>query len=189
MQQAKPQAPVVRMEPLTKKGYRKHLLPQELHSRLKQFLDSSNVPTVVEDKVAGYIPVSASTIKELPVTIKAELHAYFRNICAAWIQDQYMLLPTYVYGLRTYLRNATLKAHRDRIHTHIVSVIVQVDQKNMDEDWPLQIENNEGNWDSMILHPGECLLYEGCRLEHGRLFPLAGESYTNAFIHYALGSK
>lgn len=189
MQLGKPSAPAVGMDSLTKEGYRKHLLSPELHSRLKQFLDWSTTLTAVEDKAVGYIPANASTIKELPQTIKAELHVYFKNICAAWIKDQYILLPTYVYGLRTYLRNATLKAHRDRIHTHIVSVIVQVDQKKMDEDWHLQIENDQGGWDSLILHPGECLLYEGCRLEHARLLPLAGESYTNAFIHYALGSK
>ena len=43
--------------------------------------------------------------------------------------------------------------------THVVSVILNIAQK-VDEDWPLQIFDHDGNLHHVILQPGEMVFYE-----------------------------
>ena len=47
------------------------------------------------------------------------------------------------YGIRRYTRGAVLLQHVDKIPTHIISVILQIDQK-VDEDWPLTLVDHKG---------------------------------------------
>ena len=47
------------------------------------------------------------------------------------------------YGIRRYTRGATLVQHVDNIPTHIISAILQIDQK-VNEDWPLTIVDHKG---------------------------------------------
>ena len=47
------------------------------------------------------------------------------------------------YGIRRYTRGAVLLQHVDRIPSHIISAILQIDQK-VDEDWPLTLVDNKG---------------------------------------------
>ena len=46
------------------------------------------------------------------------------------------LLGTSVYGIRRYNTGSWLATHLDRIDTHVISVILQIDQ-DVDQDWPL----------------------------------------------------
>lgn len=95
-----------------------------------------------------------------------------------------MLEPTCVYGIRRYNRGAALKPHRDWEKTHIISAILNIDQ-DVDEEWPLQIEDHFYRTHHILLTPGEMLLYEGARLMHGRPTPLNGNHYSNIFVHYS----
>ena len=47
------------------------------------------------------------------------------------------------YGIRRYTRGAALLQHVDRIPSHIISAILQIDQK-VDEDWPLTLVDHKG---------------------------------------------
>ena len=47
------------------------------------------------------------------------------------------------YGIRRYTRGAVLLQHVDKIPSHIISVILQIDQK-VDEDWPLTLVDHKG---------------------------------------------
>ena len=47
------------------------------------------------------------------------------------------------YGIRRYTRGAVLLQHVDRIPSHIISAILQIDQK-VDEDWPLTLVDHKG---------------------------------------------
>ena len=93
------------------------------------------------------------------------------------------LKPTYVYGIRIYHRGAVLQCHQDRLDTHIISAIINVDQA-VDEDWPLVIYDNYMRKHEVMLQPGEIIFYEGGRLSHGRPKPLNGDSYANIFCHF-----
>jgi prolyl 4-hydroxylase len=172
---------------LSPTGSYKGRLDLKDHQSLRTFHRTHQSQTRMES-VPNFITEKSSKILELPAEMRRQLHMTFMPICSEWIGNQYALVPTYVYGLRTYLNGSQLKVHRDRQNTHIVSAIIQVDQ-DVDVDWPLYLENNEKEWDKVILKPGDYVLYEGCRLEHGRPEPLKGREYRNVFVHFALGRK
>ena len=48
-----------------------------------------------------------------------------------------------MYGIRRYLNGSWLSLHLDTVHTHVVSVILQIDQ-DVDDDWPLYLIGNTG---------------------------------------------
>ena len=73
--------------------------------------------------------------------------------------------------------------HRDRIETHVASVILNVDQQ-VSSDWPLHIEDHHYRAHRVTLAPGEMVLYEGARLAHGRPDPFDGERFANVFVHF-----
>ena len=50
-----------------------------------------------------------------------------------------------MYGIRRYLNGSWLSLHLDTVHTHVISVILQIDQ-DVDEDWPLYLIG----WNQMI---------------------------------------
>ena len=56
--------------------------------------------------------------------------------------------------------------------------------QNVDEAWPLVIEDHDGKEHEVIMEPGQMVLYESARLVHGRPYPLEGKSYTNLFVHF-----
>ena len=93
------------------------------------------------------------------------------------------MIPTFVYGIRIYEKGAVLSSHRDRLKTHIISAIINVDQK-VDEEWPLVIEDNYYRKHQILLQPGEMVFYESARLVHGRPIPLKGKHFANIFCHF-----
>ena len=91
--------------------------------------------------------------------------------------------PTFVYGIRVYKKGSVLIPHRDKLKTHIISAIINVDQE-IDEEWPLIIEDNYYRKHHVFLNPGEVIFYESARLDHGRPFPLKGNKFANIFCHF-----
>ena len=91
------------------------------------------------------------------------------------------LQPTFVYGLRQYSKDAVLKAHRDRVDTHQVSFSVTY-FKN--EDWPIELELENGKMYPIEIKEGQSLYYEGARSRHSRITPFKGTSYINVYVHY-----
>ena len=75
--------------------------------------------------------------------------------------------------------------HVDTASTHVVSAIINVDQR-VDEgkDWKLLILDHEGVEHELSMLPGDMLLYESAKLLHGRPQPFEGDYYDNIFIHY-----
>ena len=67
--------------------------------------------------------------------------------------------------------------------SHVVAVIINVAQQ-VDEAWPLVIEDHRGIEHTVTMEPGEMVLYESARLLHGRPIPLNGSSYANLFVHF-----
>lgn len=174
---------------LTKDGIMRSALNDSLFQQIQQFYrGNASVPEDVSDYIYTKNPSAgpASTITQLPVSLQKALHAELQPMAEAWSGRK--LLPTYVYGVRTYNRGAVLRTHVDRDHTHIVSAILNVDQK-VEQPWPIYIQSELDSphpWRQLYLAPGELLFYEGNRLQHGRPNELVGTKYANVFIHYGL---
>lgn len=107
---------------------------------------------------------------------------------AEW-SNETLLLPKF-YGMRAYKRGSTLGMHLDSIRqvqglldARVLSAIVHVSHKT-EEDWPLCIVDHSGVLHNVTLQPGQTLLYESAALPHGRPYPLIGDDYVNAFIHF-----
>ncbi|KAI2501698.1 hypothetical protein MHU86_12766 [Fragilaria crotonensis] len=92
------------------------------------------------------------------------------------------LKPISQYGIRVYTDGAILNPHVDRLPL-VSSCIVNVAQ-DVDEPWPLEIYDREGNAVNVTMEPGDMVLYESHSLIHGRPFPLKGRYFANIFIHF-----
>ncbi|KAJ1445350.1 hypothetical protein M885DRAFT_550244 [Pelagophyceae sp. CCMP2097] len=93
------------------------------------------------------------------------------------------LLNGQAYGVRVYRNGSTLVNHVDRAETHVISAIVHIDH-DLDEDWPLEIEDHDGAWHAVNLAPGEVVMYESAKQYHARLRPLFGRAYASVFLHW-----
>ena len=167
----------------TRLGIKKLSIPSDIHSQLVEYYEEKKQQARIEI-VKGFVESPhrvSSEVIELPDSIRAVLHRRLKSICEEWCGEA--LEPTYVYGIRRYKHGATLRLHRDRIETHIISAILIVAQ-NVNEDWPLEIEDNYYRKHEIVVAPGEMILYEGGRLEHGRPKPLNGDYFCNAYVHY-----
>ncbi len=170
--------------PLTPTGFKKMLMPRTLFEKLHRYYRDHAPEAAREVVKGGYINgpgKTASDLIELPGELKQQIHMELKSSIEQWCGLP--LHPTYVYGIRRYNRGATLKPHRDRLETHIVSAILNIDQ-DVDADWPLEIYDHYYRSHQVTLFPGEMILYEGARLRHGRPTPLNGNSYANVFVHY-----
>jgi hypothetical protein len=92
------------------------------------------------------------------------------------------LKPISQYGIRIYTEGAILNPHVDRLPL-VSSCIVNVAQ-DLDEPWPLEVYDRQGNAVNVTMEPGDMVLYESHSLIHGRPFPLKGRYFANIFIHF-----
>lgn len=171
----------------TEIGFEKAKLPNSLFKRIKNFYHN-NLDSHEEEVVPGDFIVNTdkknkktSILVDLPSELRDEIHNTLKSMMESWCGKA--LMPTYVYGIRVYKRGAILKCHQDRLETHIISAIINIDQKT-NEDWPLSIDDNFYRSHKVFLKPGEIIFYEGGRLCHGRPTPLNGDSFANIFCHF-----
>lgn len=95
------------------------------------------------------------------------------------------VLPTYSYS-RVYKNGDVLKRHTDRDACEISLTI----HLNSDEKWEIFLEDLTGKIQSIILNPGDALMYSGCTVPHWRE-EYVGNLYSQVFLHYVRseGSK
>jgi len=170
----------------TKKGFKKTKLNKDLYARILSFYQDNQNISVKEvgdnEIINAFDPLSqASSMIQLPKDMRTEIHSHLLPQLSKWCGEA--LEPTFVYGIRTYHNGAILKPHRDRLNTHIISAIINIDQK-INKPWPLHIEDNYYRPHEVFLQPGEMVFYEGARLIHGRPEALDGERFANIFCHY-----
>jgi prolyl 4-hydroxylase len=125
-------------------------------------------------------------------TMRKLIHDQLLPMHQSWINQP--LIPTMLYGIRSYKRGASLINHVDRLETHHVSSIIVVD-KNLScgcgpgkepEDWPLHFQSHDGKWHKIYAEPGDMILYESATCMHGRPDPFKGTFYRNFYVHYQL---
>lgn len=61
---------------------------------------------------------------------------------------------TMMYGLRQYEEGARLLTHVDRLHTHVLSSIVNVAQGGLEEEWPIEVFDHYGRLHEVVMQPG-----------------------------------
>ncbi|SVD82600.1 uncharacterized protein METZ01_LOCUS435454, partial [marine metagenome] len=170
----------------TQVGFKKEKLDDQLFEKIKNFYASNlekNKPELVE---GGFVEIEetgeyGSDLIELPDELRKEIFDSLKPQLEAWSNTE--LVPTFVYGIRVYKKGSILISHRDRLKTHIISAIINVDQE-VDEVWPLIIEDNYYRKHQVLLKPGEVVFYESARLYHGRPIPLKGSKFANIFCHF-----
>jgi prolyl 4-hydroxylase len=177
----------------TANGFSKIKIPQksweiiqEMYNKVKEnkiqemFEGKDNIiPSDNESNSSDILSVEA--VPELKRLLHNELLDLHKEWAGANIE------PSFIYGIRSYNKGARLSFHRDRIETHHISSILCVDKElKGSEDWALDIQGHDGEWYKVYLNPGEMVLYESAKCEHGRGDAFQGEYYRNMFVHYKL---
>ena len=146
---------------------------------------------IIDTNIAGAESSTILSFEHIP-HVREQIHKLLLPIHEEWSKAR--LTPSFVYGIRSYQRGATLAKHVDRIATHHISTILIVDKdlkcgcqhKEFGDDWPLEIQGHDGEWYEVYAEPGEMILYESAICEHGRTQPFQGTSFKNFYTHYQL---
>jgi prolyl 4-hydroxylase len=117
--------------------------------------------------------------------IKEIIQDELQPIHEEFIEYKEKLKPKWIYGIRSYKKDSILEMHTDTLETHHISSIVIVDKK-VNKDWPLDIQDHNGNWHKIYAEPGDMILYESAICKHGRTEPFNGEYFRNFYTHYTL---
>jgi hypothetical protein len=88
------------------------------------------------------------------------------------------VLPTYTHS-RVYYNESVLEKHLDRDACEISLTI----HLNGDKSWPIYIQTPSGEEKSVILEPGDAMMYLGRIAQHWR-DAYDGDYYTQVFLHY-----
>jgi prolyl 4-hydroxylase len=83
--------------------------------------------------------------------LQREIWDEVRPILEEWTGQR--LSPVSMYGIRVYKNNSILAPHVDRMPL-VTSCIINVDQ-DVDEDWPLEVFDHEGNALNVTMAPGD----------------------------------
>lgn len=119
------------------------------------------------------VPISKSVSNYLPfVEILCEKTQEVSSILEETV------LPTYAYS-RIYYNGNILERHKDRDACEI-SLTLHLDG---DKSWPIFIKTPNDEEKSVILEPGDAMLYLGRIAEHWRE-EYTGEKYGQVFLHY-----
>ena len=165
---------------LTADGFRVVPTPELIHARLQGLFDEGMASAEPEEIDDAYLPSGAPLM--IPTAgLGEEIQRELQGLHEQWAGCP--LVPTAAYGLRVYQQGHTLRRHCDRVETHVVSSVVHI-ADDVDEPWPLTIDDASGRRHEVYLEPGQTLLYESAKLPHGRLEPLPGRYYASLFLHY-----
>tara|TARA_Y100000994_G_scaffold60480_1_gene48786 strand:- start:797 stop:1438 length:642 start_codon:yes stop_codon:yes gene_type:complete len=96
------------------------------------------------------------------------------------------LVPTYSYW-RLYITDNDLKKHKDRPSCeYSTTLCIGYDVSNLDDknyNWPIFIKSLKGEEKSVLLKPGDMVIYKGCDVEHWR-DKYVGLNHAQVFLHY-----
>ena len=187
---------LLEMPKYTKSGFKKMKIPKKLFDLIVEECDDNFKYETCEngvDKVINCHQIdSEGRVKDKEINFKADffdesvvkrrIKKSLKPILEKWSGVE-LRNKMIIYGIRRYKKGALLWEHLDRKDTHIISAILQIDQK-VNEDWNLRIVDHSGQKHAIALKPGEMVLYESASVMHGRQVPLNGTFYDNLFVHY-----
>ena len=170
----------------TELGYKKGTIPLDLYESLVTFYDE-NIKKRVPESHNVEPAINDSEVKCSMVHLSQEMVKKTADAMQPLMEEwsNVTLEMTRLYGIREYYTGNILRNHVDRVNTHVVSVILQIDKDlGGQPDWELEIIGFDGLRKNVTLQPGEYLFYESATLIHGRPFPYKGNVFANAFLHY-----
>jgi prolyl 4-hydroxylase len=174
---------------LTEKGFKVIPLPKNEWSIIQdtyELIKNKNVEEIFDNK-KDFIKNGNTELLSFDhaPNIKNFIHNQLLKIHEEFAGKK--LIPSFIYGIRSYQNGATLVPHVDRIETHHISSIIIID-KDLDgeNDWPLDIKDHNGEWHKVYAKPGDMILYEGAVCKHGRKENFKGNYFRNLFVHYKL---
>jgi len=126
------------------------------------------------------VSVEDRTLRDAGIHLKQKVWDAAKTTIEEWTGME--LKPTSMYGIRVYTEGAILSPHADRLPL-ISSCIINVAQ-DVDEPWPLEVYDRDGQAVNVTMEPGDMVLYESHSLIHGRPFPMKGRYFANIFIHF-----
>lgn len=164
-------------------------LIQESYELLKDKVEQEHF-----DGKENFIPtgdshlLSFDNLPSIRSLIHTQLQPIHEKFCGVKIE------PSFIYGIRSYTKGATLASHVDRVETHHISSIIIVDKdlrcgcqnKEFGDDWSLDIQDHDGKWHKVYAETGDMILYESAVCEHGRKEPFQGTYFRNFFVHYKI---
>lgn len=174
------------IQAFTTTGFKKTTLPVELFEKITNFYQSNkfNAPAEDDGAIGTFIHTKEKTVPtklvDLSDALRTEIFQTIHPMLEEWSGQQ--LEHSAVYGIREYQQGATLDMHVDRYQTHIISVIINVDQ-DVNTDWPLYVYDHYSRLHKIILKPGEIVFYESAKIAHGRPEALDGKRFANIFAH------
>jgi hypothetical protein len=122
-------------------------------------------------------------IQKAPKELLSEFQKEFQTILTKWIDYKAELSLVATYGIREYLRGSSLGNHYDKINTHVVSAIINLDDTS-DKPWELYIEDHSFRPHAITMKYGDIVLYESTTCLHGRPIAFEGDSHRNMYIHF-----
>lgn len=121
----------------------------------------------------------------LPEAEHDEILRGLQPLAEAWCGHK--LRPVRFFGVRRYLRGASLESHVDSDPSvRAIGISITVDVEELETTWPLSAEGAEGEAAAAALPVGQCFVYEATRVRHHRPQPLRAKVFANAFAHYSL---
>jgi len=167
-------------------------MPATLHAKLIQFWEDYSERRTAESFDDSYTVINHFSIppslvyldnnskrkNDLALTEVKHLISYWSNV------PEEELELTSFYGIREYHDGAYLRNHIDRAATHVLSVILQIDQIGVNTRWPVEILDFKGERKTIHMKKGQMLFYESAKMIHGRPRVMHGENFVNAFCHF-----
>lgn len=169
----------------TPQGFEVAQAPVELHQKLRELLLQYQDQTPEDDPPVNVVGAAGQDATPPGFVNTGALNNRSLDELKPMLEQwaNVTLEPQAAYGLRVYRRGNGLIRHVDRVETHIISAILHVD-RDIEEPWPLVIEDHEGREHSVNLLPGQVLFYESAKQPHARPSLLKGRFYSSLFLHF-----
>ena len=179
---------------LTESGYQIVKCPEDTWNLIQDAYRLLK-PTEQDEKFDGkdyYIKGGGTSLMDFGIypSMRSTIHNNLLQMHQDWCGKE--IEPSYLYGIRSYKKGATLKTHTDTVTTHHIASIIIVDKdlrcgcrnKKYADDWALDFQTHDGNWHKVYAEVGEMIMYESAICEHGRSEPFGGTYFNNCFVHY-----
>ena len=179
----------------TKEGFKKTKVPDDLYLDMAVAYNQARFTDIQQDyyyeehyghSVAGGSVAMYDNPRPFYLRANIQQHIFRRwakrlqPMMEEWCGEELEFIQG--YGIRSYMRDSILCVHRDEIQTHIISLIVHIDEYP-DVKWPLDFIDHEGKHHEVTFDKQDMLMYESLCV-HARSTPFIGEYYRNMYFHW-----
>ena len=192
--------PSVKWPRFTKEGFKKVKIPDDMYKDIMDHYSRCNFEEEINDDrgfdedygeyvVGGSIAIRFARKPEDVYYMRSTLP---HDLIQKWSKQLQPLMEEWSgvelefsagYGIREYIPNSVLGIHRDMAQTHVISVIIFIDESPEGTKWPLEFVDHDKNIHRVTFEKGDMLLYESL-CPHSRNTPFLGKFYRNMYFHW-----